>query len=249
MKKITAFLPLLLCLCLLTGCGCKHEWKEATCETPKTCSLCEEVEGEPLGHSWQKATCEAPKTCSGCGLTEGEALWHSWADATCEAPKTCSLCGETEGDPSHAWTDWSFDGEAAMVRSCNGCSTEESRAMEEYLKELLAGHWDAVSAANLSRRSEDDPYWKDVRYHYSEIPYMKILEDGSHEVFAGSVHYTDCRLEFEAVSQVKIPPSAELCDAYYFVLRSESGKGVSFFYVPREDAVFLMGFVRMERES
>lgn len=39
---------------LLTGCGCEHEWAEATCRTPKTCNLCRETEGEALGHTWQK---------------------------------------------------------------------------------------------------------------------------------------------------------------------------------------------------
>lgn len=224
MKKTALFLLLLIFTCALTACGCNHDWVEASCETPKTCSLCEEVEGEPLGHSWVEATCEEPRTCAVCALTEGEALDHSW-------------------------TNWCFDGEAAMVRSCGRCSVEEICAMEAYLQELLAGRWDAVSAANMTRKSEDEPYWKDVRYYYSQIPYMKILEDGSHEVFAGSVHDTDCHLEFDAVSQVKIPPNEELCDAYYFILRSENGKGSLFFYVPREDAVFLMGFVRLEREA
>ena len=40
-----------ICLCLLIGltaCGCKHEWSEATFNTPKTCVSCGEVEGEKL---------------------------------------------------------------------------------------------------------------------------------------------------------------------------------------------------------
>lgn len=247
MKRWMVAVQLLLAVALLSGCGCSHEWTEADCVTPKTCTLCGETEGEALGHSWQGATCEAPKTCASCGMTEGEPLGHNWQDATCEVPKTCTACGETEGEAAHQWTDWSFDGEAAMLRSCDGCGTEESRTMEEYLQEQLAGHWDAVSVANLNRRSEDDPHWKDVRYYYSEIPYMKILEDGKHELQAGTVYQTDCSLEFDAFNQVKIPPSEELTDAYYFVLRAEDGKGTLFFYVPREDAVFLLGFVRMER--
>ncbi|MCM1267477.1 MAG: hypothetical protein NC302_06190 [Bacteroidales bacterium] len=48
-------------------------------------------------HEWADATCTAPKTCSKCGATEGEALGHTWVDATFAAPKTCSVCGETEG--------------------------------------------------------------------------------------------------------------------------------------------------------
>lgn len=83
---------------LLTGCGCKHEWQAATCDTPKTCSLCQVTEGEALGHTWADATCETAKTCTACNKTEGEALGHKWEDATTEAPKTCSVCQKTEGE-------------------------------------------------------------------------------------------------------------------------------------------------------
>ena len=41
--------PLLVMLCLLlTGCSCKHEWKDATTEAPKTCSICQKTEGERI---------------------------------------------------------------------------------------------------------------------------------------------------------------------------------------------------------
>lgn len=100
MKKLIAVVILvILCVSVLSGCGCEHDWKEATCTEAKSCSLCGETEGEPAGHGWNEATCTEPKTCSACSLTEGEALGHSWVDATYEAPKTCSVCGLTEGDP------------------------------------------------------------------------------------------------------------------------------------------------------
>ena len=67
---------LAILISILTGCGCKHEWKEANCTTPKTCSLCNETEGSPASHSWSNATCTAPKTCDTCGITEGELLPH-----------------------------------------------------------------------------------------------------------------------------------------------------------------------------
>lgn len=91
-------LLLILMSLLLTGCGCKHEWQAANCETPKTCTLCQLTEGEALGHAWADATCETAKTCSVCNKTEGEALGHKWEDATTEAPKTCSVCQKTEGE-------------------------------------------------------------------------------------------------------------------------------------------------------
>jgi len=51
MKRIiSTILLLVLCCTLLTGCFCKHEWQDATCTTPTTCTLCGKTEGEALGH-------------------------------------------------------------------------------------------------------------------------------------------------------------------------------------------------------
>ena len=64
----------LMVMALLAGCGCSHEWQDATCDTPKTCKLCSETEGEALGHNWKDATTDAPKTCVACQKTEGERI-------------------------------------------------------------------------------------------------------------------------------------------------------------------------------
>ena len=74
-----------------------HNWKEATCEDAKTCSVCNETEGIALGHNWQKATCKQPKICSVCEKTEGNVGEHTWVEATCQKPKTCTVCNKTEG--------------------------------------------------------------------------------------------------------------------------------------------------------
>lgn len=50
-------------------------------------------------HNWQEANCTSPKTCTVCGKTEGSAIGHKWQDANYEHPKTCIICGATEGDP------------------------------------------------------------------------------------------------------------------------------------------------------
>ena len=95
MKKAITLLTLTLLL-LLTACSCKHEWKEATCTTPKTCSLCNETEGEPLGHKFENATCVLPEMCSICNTENGEALGHAIViDAAVEP--TCTKSGLTEG--------------------------------------------------------------------------------------------------------------------------------------------------------
>lgn len=90
--KNRRFLCLLMVLVLLTsvlaGCSCSHEWAEANCKSPKTCTLCGETEGEKTDtHQWEDATTEAPKTCSVCGLTEGERIItdERFTTAACKA--------------------------------------------------------------------------------------------------------------------------------------------------------------------
>ena len=75
-----------------------HNWQNATCTAPKTCSVCSETEGETLPHSYAPATCTTPKTCKNCPATEGEALGHNWLDADCLNPRRCSVCKVTDGD-------------------------------------------------------------------------------------------------------------------------------------------------------
>lgn len=107
MKKsfLRACLVIALCI-LLAGCQCKHEWSDATCNSPKTCTKCGETEGDPTPHAWNNATCTAPKTCSACNATEGEPWGHKWSDATCTNPMVCSVCGEVSGEPlGHEWMD------------------------------------------------------------------------------------------------------------------------------------------------
>ena len=117
-KKVSVVLLLVLMTLALTACACEHEWSEATCTAPKTCTKCGETEGEPLGHEWVEATCEAPKTCKICGETEGEALGHKWIDATCTEPKTCSVCGKTSGKAlGHEVEEWRDTKKASCTES------------------------------------------------------------------------------------------------------------------------------------
>lgn len=101
-KRIQLGLMALGVAFMLSGCCMSHDWKEATCTEPKTCSKCGETEGEALGHTWVEATCSLPKTCSVCGETEGEVLEHTLAEATYEQPATCRVCGTQVGEPLQA---------------------------------------------------------------------------------------------------------------------------------------------------
>ena len=49
-------------------------------------------------HDWNEASCTEPKTCSSCGATEGESLGgHIGGQATCKARAKCERCGKVYG--------------------------------------------------------------------------------------------------------------------------------------------------------
>ena len=123
MKNVKFIFLCVAAALFLTGCGCNHEWQEASCETPRTCIKCGETEGEALGHDWIPADCEHPETCARCGTTIGEPTEHTWQNADCTHPRTCIYCGKTEGDPcGHNWRE--IDGEE--TRTCSVCGATQS---------------------------------------------------------------------------------------------------------------------------
>ena len=129
MKKRYGLFGMLVLMCLLlAACGCKHEWKDANCEMPKTCTLCGKTEGEKLEHQWKDATCESPKTCALCQKTEGEALGHLYppVETSCEEPLTCDRCGKPEREARpHTWKDAT----CTEPRSCMSCWMTEGEPL------------------------------------------------------------------------------------------------------------------------
>lgn len=69
-----------------------HTFSNATCISPKTCSVCGETTGNANGHTWKAATCTSAKTCSVCGETSGYATGHSYSYGK------CSVCGIEDQD-------------------------------------------------------------------------------------------------------------------------------------------------------
>lgn len=89
-RKIAGIIGVLMFTAMLTGCGCQHQWKEATCSEPEICIKCGEEQGQPLGHKWLDADCENPKICSVCKEENGSPLGHDWnIDATIVQCKNC----------------------------------------------------------------------------------------------------------------------------------------------------------------
>lgn len=94
---------------------CSHRWQDATCTTPKTCAICAETDGNPIGHNWDYATCTAPQTCTVCGATEGTANGHNYNKGVCTV---CNAVDTNTPFTGNTWTAYivrpSDYGEAAM---------------------------------------------------------------------------------------------------------------------------------------
>ncbi len=93
---------------------CIHEWKNATCVTPKTCILCSDTEGFAAGHD---DNVEFERDENG-----------HW--------KTCGVCSQTFKEGVHLYSDWKItqkptetqDGEKAKTCVCGHSITESIAA-------------------------------------------------------------------------------------------------------------------------
>ena len=125
-KRIIGIALALMCMLVLAGCGCDHEWEDADCTTPKTCSECGKTKGEALGHDWEDGDCSSPRICKDCGETEGKTQGHNWKDATCASPKTCTECGKTRGEPlEHDWKEAT----CTKPKTCRNCGETQGEPL------------------------------------------------------------------------------------------------------------------------
>jgi len=138
----TTFLLAALCLGIFTGCQHEHEWQDATCTVPKTCTECGATDGAALGHTWTEATCLKPSECTECGEKKGEALGHDWIEATCTEPETCLNCEATKGQPlAHDW----IEATCTAPETCAVCRTTKGSASGHDVE-----NWEVVEVATCS---------------------------------------------------------------------------------------------------
>lgn len=105
-KTIVVLMTLVLVILAFSSCempnmACEHSWIDATCTSPKTCSLCKATEGEALGHV--EVILEGKEaSCTEAGLTNG---------------KKCLVCDEIllaqEEISAKGHTEEVLEGEAA----------------------------------------------------------------------------------------------------------------------------------------
>lgn len=113
-------------------CASGHDYSEATCTKPQTCTRCGETKGEPLGHDFSEATCLEGAVCSRCGAKGTEALSHNYTPATCTEPRTCSRCGATEGEAlGHDFAEAT----CTKPSTCTRCGTTQGSALDHKYQE------------------------------------------------------------------------------------------------------------------
>lgn len=205
MKKRFLLSIVLVLLILLSGCKCQHQWQEASCDAPKTCTLCQEVQGEPAGHSWAEATCETPKTCTGCGITEGEPTGHTWLDATCTTGKKCSVCGDYRGEPlDHDWEDATTE----APKICKRCNQRSGSKLD------IDPRFSTPAVAHLLGKWKCDTVLPGIEGYLDEIPCTIFLE------FTGK-GWVDTSLELhDQIAYMDAMVKAEI-DLAYALLESE----------------------------
>lgn len=168
---------------------CRHEWQDAICTSPRTCSLCGETEGEPLGHEWDEASCTVPKTCSLCGETDGEPLGHNWVDATCTEPETCARCGETHGTTrGHNWKAAT----CIQLKTCSDCGQTEGDFGEHT---WIPATYDAPKTCSVCGATEGKPL---IRYNDTVQAVYNNYESALSEATS---HHSDADYSFIGVRE------------------------------------------------
>lgn len=153
MKKTVLTALIVSLLLTLVGCGCEHEWSEATCTEAPVCTKCGESEGEALGHVWEAATCTEPETCKSCGTTQGEALGHtpgSWeydGEVDClsdtqSASLFCASCGAVVDTKTEPLTSMVKDGSFLFTG-------------EEFTERISRNLLEVVGSELVAKYSED----------------------------------------------------------------------------------------------
>ena len=123
MKKLSLILFSVLLLFAFTSCkkDCKHSY-DNSCDI--TCNECGEE--RTVTHDFADADCLNPKTCTVCGKTEGSALGHEWTTPDvdlCKVQSTCSRCGATDGE-NKEHTPENDDNDCSTALNCGVCGKE-----------------------------------------------------------------------------------------------------------------------------
>lgn len=203
-----------------------HEWIEATCTKPKTCKICNAVEGSELDHDLVDGTCTSPISCSRCNETFGNPYGHSFKQATCTKPKTCSICGKTEGDiAEHSWKDATYD----APKTCSVCGKTEGDKLSINLSASLSK--DYLSIGSRTNLSVSGYSFEELNVSFSEKDIISIDEYG--KITALNIGTTQIILTHKTNTKITttltIDVISKMPDAYTSFTRMTKGDKTNIF--------------------
>lgn len=193
-----------------------HNFKEATCTAPKTCTDCGATEGEALGHYYLPATCLSPSKCFRCGDEVGDVGSHDYIEATCTTPKTCRYCNEVVGTANgHNYerkTKKATCKEAgAIYDECSVCKDVQIIQTEDKLPHELVHH-DGKPAECIKTGYEAYDTCKNCDYTtYKELPilmhnYIETVVPPTCESKGYTLYScTRCQNSYQANEKAKLP--------------------------------------------
>lgn len=193
-----------------------HNFKEATCTAPKTCTDCGATEGEALVHYYLPATCLSPSKCFRCGDEVGEIGSHDYIEATCTTPKTCRYCNEVVGTANgHNYerkTKKATCKEAgAIYDECSVCKDVQIIQTEDKLPHELVHH-DGKPAECIKTGYEAYDTCKNCDYTtYKELPilmhnYIETVVPPTCESKGYTLYScTRCQNSYQANEKAKLP--------------------------------------------
>ena len=213
---------------------CEHNWADATCAAPKTCSVCGATEGTALEHDMQLTTAEVPAKCgeagttavytcaNGCGTVTGgeeiKALEHDMQQTAAEVPAKCGEAGTT-----------------AVYTCANGCGTvtggEEIKALEHAFDNDQDGTCNRCGFVRIVHAGSNVDLNNDLDVNiYVSLDETKIEEYTASISKGGQVVVEDAALvkNGDNVFQVTLPgvPAKELCEEITVTVRDSEGNEV-----------------------
>lgn len=240
MKRLLAIIMAVLCMLSIIGCSndnetdsaatsstndtssyynsfetesaCAHYYSDATCTSPRKCSLCGETSGLSLGHSY------SGKSCSRCGAKNPNYTepthTHSYTskvtrNATCstQGVRTYSCnCGHSYTESiSTTYHNWEY-ATCTTPKTCKTCGTTEGSANgHNYYSDGKCGRCGAINpevTASLSKCSLELPTLPQTvsYYSYSGKKYSSVKVTGityEFEPYSGGNVILTCKFSGE----------------------------------------------------
>lgn len=206
---------------LATKVLCFHQWQDATCTAPMTCSRCADTKGQSLKHNNIPATCTDPATCTSCGEMFGSALGHTLHEATCTKAKYCTRCFKTFGKPAeHIWLEETF----TTPPTCEACQAVAPMSQPSSGTVYIEANKYCSSKLTINAAADYNTYFKlkdeqgnDVISFYvraGETSTVKVPADNLYLYFASGIDWYGPELVFG--SDTVYEKDAEVFDFYNY---------------------------------